>query len=188
MSAISNEKKWKYLSFALMGILGTGVFATQAFGTSPSLTDAMNKLLGLDTKITAIKAKTDSLPANPASQPKSLAFDFQENLTPPSGGLNRAQLSLIESEEGKTFSGHATIVKLTETNVDFRLICNLPNGGNVIFDQTGFGPSPNTDFACNSLVAIVTNFDTVDHFVYVSGVVQYQETTDVSTTIPNVSS
>lgn len=136
--------------------------------------------------LNGIKSKTDNLPAEPASEPKSLAFDFSKNLTPPSGGSNRAQLLLIESEEGKTFSGHATINGLTGTNVNLRMICNLPNGGNVIFDRTGFGPDPNTDFACNSLVLIVTNFDTVDHFVIISGVVQYQETTNVSTTIPDV--
>src|SRR5207247_8619554 len=67
MSSISNEKKWKYLSFALMGILGTGLLSTQAYGANPTLTDIMNKLLRVDTKVTAIQAKTDNLPADPAS-------------------------------------------------------------------------------------------------------------------------
>ena len=31
-----SEKKWKYLSFALMGILGSGVLATQAYAVSPT--------------------------------------------------------------------------------------------------------------------------------------------------------
>ena len=31
-----SEKKWKYLSFALIGILGSGVLATQAYAASPT--------------------------------------------------------------------------------------------------------------------------------------------------------
>lgn len=59
------ESKWKYLSIALMGILATGFLVPQAFAHVTSdmrhnIQDLVNFLTGLDAKISAIKAKTDT--------------------------------------------------------------------------------------------------------------------------------
>jgi len=59
-----SQKKWKYLSFGLIIVIGSGILVPSAFAASPTLNDIMSKLLGLDTKVTAIKAKTDNLPAD----------------------------------------------------------------------------------------------------------------------------
>jgi len=66
-----SERKWKYLSFALMGILGTGIFATQAYAATNPLdtiialvTDVKNKVnLNLDAKVStrASQASLDAL-------------------------------------------------------------------------------------------------------------------------------
>jgi len=69
-----SQKKWKYLSFALMAVIASGLLAPTAFAASPTLTDIFNKLgiidtkVGvIDTKVTGIKTNTDSLPSDPAS-------------------------------------------------------------------------------------------------------------------------
>lgn len=63
---ISSQKKWMYLSFALMGILASGILASgilapAAFATSPTLTDILNKIVGVDTKTSAINTKVDTM-------------------------------------------------------------------------------------------------------------------------------
>jgi hypothetical protein len=68
----STAKMWKYLSISLMGILATGFLFPQAFAhvttdMKHGLEHVLALLTGIDTKVTAIKAKTDNLPSNPAS-------------------------------------------------------------------------------------------------------------------------
>ena len=62
-----SQKKWMYLSFALMAVIASGLLAPTAFAASPTLTDIFNKLGVIDTKVAGIKTNTDSLPIDPAS-------------------------------------------------------------------------------------------------------------------------
>jgi hypothetical protein len=68
-----SEKKWKYVSIGLMAVLAVGFSFPQAFAHVTSdmkhgVEHVIALLNNIDTKVTAIKAKTDNLPTDPASQ------------------------------------------------------------------------------------------------------------------------
>jgi len=71
MISISNEKKWKFLSFALIGILGSGALATQAYAVSPTdtiiaiLNDLKTKIINTNDKV---NANLDATMSSRASQ------------------------------------------------------------------------------------------------------------------------
>jgi hypothetical protein len=58
-----------------MGIIATGVLAPSAFAANPTLEEVLATVLG-------IKAKTDNLPADPASNSaiSAAASDIQDNM------------------------------------------------------------------------------------------------------------
>lgn len=60
-----SEKKWKYVSIGLMAVLALGFSFPQAFAHVTSdvrhnFQDLVNLVVGIDTKVSAIKAKTDT--------------------------------------------------------------------------------------------------------------------------------
>lgn len=78
---IGSDKRWKYLSFALIGVLTSWAIITvipQANAATKEIHQQILDLLNtkasqasvtaLDTKVTAIKDKTDNLPSDPADQ------------------------------------------------------------------------------------------------------------------------
>ena len=93
---------------------------------------------------------------------------------------------MIVAEEGKTFSGHATINVSVDPsdNVVASVVCNMPNGSVLLFEKEVVTEDANFDFACTELHLTVINFDDEDQFVTISGVVQYQTSTNVSTELP----
>jgi hypothetical protein len=162
-NSINSQKKWKYLSFALMGILATGIFSTQAFGASPTLTDIFNKLTGVDAKVTGIKASTDanldakvSTRATPADvtaaqsainshtdstiagQVKSKFLSL--GIPTPAGQTRTSQI--IEGTNGKTIGGHIVAKVIVAPEMTGRLICIQSNAGGAFRTTLWEGTDP----------------------------------------------
>jgi hypothetical protein len=157
-----SEKKWKYLSFALMGIIASGILAPTALAASPTLTDIFSKLVGLDSKATAIQAKTNNLPSDPASQSAVLAaingvggiktIRTELHLDPSDDGFEFRDILAVE--EGKAYAGHITGIITDDGFNAIRLYCDIP--GAATYDFFNGGTVSNTikindDFACDDV-------------------------------------
>jgi len=59
-----SQKKWKYLSFALLAIIASGILAPTALAASPTLTDIFNKLGVVDAKVTATQTSVNNILSN----------------------------------------------------------------------------------------------------------------------------
>lgn len=114
----STAKMWKYLSIALMGILATGFLVPQAYAHVTSniqhnLEHVVNFLTGLDTKVTAIKAKTDTnLDATVSSRATQTSVD---GLQTTANTINTKIDNLPSSSGSSEFK---TIRTLIHTNVE----------------------------------------------------------------------
>ena len=68
-STITELKRWKYLSFALIGILAAGsVTASVPQASAHVTTNVQHMLEHIYNFVDGIEAKTNNLPADPASQ------------------------------------------------------------------------------------------------------------------------
>jgi len=198
-----SQKKWKYLSFGLIIVIGSGILVPSAFAASPTLNDIMSKLLGLDTKVTAIKAKTDNLPADPASQsgieaaldelasssgpvPQFANIDVTLN---PTTGSAQSDFAVLPYH-GKMYSGIISGTIGTGSGNSIQILCGRPNAVSnvdvlVEFNEV-YHPIPSSGtfsevFSCTLIIFRV--FDINDGFeapaATLKGGVQYIEATEV---------
>jgi hypothetical protein len=185
-----SKNKWKYSTIGLLAILAAGFSFPQAFAApiDSVLTIVRDIQAKINSSTFGLQAINDNVLQTQSAlselEPQTLTFNIQENLTPFGTGGNSIQQNLIAVEEGKTFSGHASISVSVGENVLVRLFCGMPNGSVILFDQTGFGDDANEGFACTNLHLTVINQDDEDHFVTLSGVVQYQTNTNIIDELP----
>jgi len=64
-----SQKKWKYLSFALMGVIATGMLAPTAFAASPTLGDVLNTVLGIKTTTDRLPGQLQTIKCNSGIRP-----------------------------------------------------------------------------------------------------------------------
>ncbi len=159
-----------------MGILASGILAPTALAASPTLTDIYSRLVGLDTKVTAIQEKTDKLPSDPTSQEQtgSVKSVRVSKVVDPSFGTE--QIELISTVAGKTFSGHLMTNYFGSLGNDADVVCIVQDS--VIFLASGTSPS-SVDFACDGLYIRVS--DRFDDYgpLDVRAVAQYVESSNI---------
>jgi hypothetical protein len=149
----------------------------------PQLTDIFSKLVGLDTKVTAIKTTTDTnLDAKVTTRATPIDITNSQNAIIDNMGVKRGieihgsmdpgigghdSVSIIPASDGKVFTGHITgqIRAGTTDNTYANLLCEV-GGGSISSDAEGvivlldednsgiFDTIFNTDFSCSQLTLI----------------------------------
>lgn len=207
MSSFSSNK-WKYSTIGLLAVLAVGFSFPQAFAHT---TNSMQHILGhIFDNTELIKARTDNLPADPASQSaldiqlssiQADADDIQakiNSMSAPAGtnsvttnvSLNPAdgesvKVQIIAPEEGKVFHGHISgEIVFPAGNAGFFTCVIAPGQG------VSLVPGPpsglvfvNQDFACLELYASVTDIPSDGTDVdggSVNAITVYSETLDVA--------
>lgn len=121
------------------------------------------------------------------SSPNSLAISNATTLTPFGSLGDNLQVVFLPQVNNRTYSGHITMsFEAILAKTDVNIACNNPGGSVVLFNHSGLNgiDSLNTDFACTSLTMAAVNHDTVNGSFQFSGVIQYQNSTNVSTKLP----
>lgn len=196
-----SEKKWKYLSFALMGVLAVGLLAPQANAASKEIHQQIIDILNLnikpntdkiptvDANVGAIKSKTDSLPSDPASSTAinnaELAIGTAKSVRvvkfddPADGEVHT--FALIPQVEGKTFSGSAIIQLFVPPGSGINIFCNLPQVSTFLASVTGTKPVA-FDFTCESIDAEVYDINDGAEAGQdgLRGIIQYTVSSDIT--------
>ena len=204
-----SQKKWKYLSIALMGIIASGILAPTAFAASPTLTDIFNKLTGVEAKVnnnldapvstratqssitglqsdvSAIKLKTNGLPSDPASQALTgsvKTIKFSHTFDPDAGSrIDVESFGILAPSSGKTYAGHITMAADRDwLGNQVSLLCFTGPNGIVRIINGVSAQGFSEDFACQEIILEVADDEPDSGPVDIEGLVQYVVSSDIT--------
>ncbi|HET6458910.1 MAG TPA: hypothetical protein VFG24_08545 [Nitrosopumilaceae archaeon] len=166
--------------------INSATFGLLAIKTSVDTKSSQTSVNTLQTTADTIKAKTDNLPPDPASQSligntKSVVVEKLLNVPAPSATSDGiAILELIPATSGKTFSGHISLHFTGSSTEVVDVECEMETGA-ISLGQIGFNDAINTDFACNQIRLFLVNHDTIPNSGTIEAVIQYVENSNIST-------